>query len=193
MNSKYLAIAVVAAVLAGVAMLSWRSSAQSGAAGAELKVVDHVDLTRYVGKWYSVVEVPQFFSKVCAGGSSATYTALPNGEVEVYNACYKKDGSLNDIKGVAWVVDKTTNAKLKVSFTPKVRWSFLAGDYWVIDLGPNYEYAVVGHPSRRSGWILSRTPSLPEETINGIRKRLEAQGYDWSLFQPVNQKDYPPK
>ena len=64
------------------------------------------------------------------------------------------------------------------------------GDYWIIDLGPNYEYAVVGHPTRKYGWILSRTKELPEDTLKGIISRLEAQGYDFSKFTMTNQKEY---
>jgi apolipoprotein D and lipocalin family protein len=70
-------------------------------------------------------------------------------------------------------VDKGTNAKLKVSFF-RPFW----GDYWIIDLGPGYEYAVVGHPSRTYLWILSRTPVMDAMVYEGILERLRAQGYD---------------
>ncbi|MBC7222356.1 lipocalin family protein [Candidatus Bipolaricaulota bacterium] len=65
-------------------------------------------------------------------------------------------------------------------------WLF-AGDYWVIDLAEDYSYAVVGHPNRNYGWILSRTPTLPEDVLAGIRQRLKAKGYDWSRFRLIDQ------
>jgi len=159
----------------------------------EMKVVPKVDLTRYMGAWYSIASIPQVFDRKCVGGTTATYTLNEDGTVAVLNACYLSDGGLTQAKGVAWVADTKTNAKLKVTFIPFLRLNFLAGDYWIIDLGPDYEYAVVGHPSRKYGWILSRTPELPEDVLPGIIQRLEAQGYDFSQFQMVNQKDYPPR
>jgi len=81
------------------------------------------------------------------------------------------------------VVDKQSNAKLKVSFF----WPF-SGDYWVIDLGENYEYAVIGHPGRKYLWILSRTPEMDENVYNEILDRLEKQDYDTTkLFTSPQQ------
>jgi apolipoprotein D and lipocalin family protein len=147
-----------------------------------LKVVNKVDLGRYLGKWYEIASIPAWFQKDCSYGTTATYSKLESGDIGVLNSCYTKDGKLKSAKGVAWVTDKTTSAKIKVSFLP-FGLKLFGGDYWVIDLGPNYEYAVVGHPDRTYGWILSRTPELPKETMDGIIKRLEAQGYDFSKFK----------
>ena len=155
---------------------------------AELKVVNKVDLSRYLGQWHEIAAIPQSFQKQCAYGTTATYSLRKDGDVEVLNQCFEKDGSLSSARGRAWVSDKTTNAKLKVSFIPFLRWNFLAGDYWVIDLGPNYEYAVVGHPNRNYGWILARTTELPKATLDGIFARLKAQGYDVSKFKMTAQK-----
>ena len=154
---------------------------------ADLKVVSKVDLSRYLGKWYEIATIPQSFQKQCVGGTSATYTLRKDGDVDVLNACTKKDGTISSAHGRAWVADKATNAKLKVSFIPFLKLNFLAGDYWVIDLGANYEYAVVGHPNRSYGWILSRTPTLPKETLDGIFARLKASGYDTSQFKMTDQ------
>jgi len=154
-----------------------------------MKTVDYVDINKYMGKWYSIASIPQTFDRQCVAGTTAEYSLLGDGTVEVINSCLKKDGSLSRAKGRAWVVDENTNAKLKVSFfLSSLKLDFLSGDYWVIDLGPDYEYAVVGHPSREYGWILSRTPELPEETLAGIIQRLEAQGYDFSAFNMVDHK-----
>ena len=69
-------------------------------------------------------------------------------------------------------MDKVTHAKLKVWFF----WPF-KGDYWIIDLDPDYQWAVVGVPSRKYLWILSRTPTLDGDRVRrdsppGYRKRL---------------------
>ena len=64
-------------------------------------------------------------------------------------------------------------AKLRVRFF----WPF-SGDYWIIDLGPDYEYAVVGHPSRDYLWVLSRTPRMEADLYARILERLKRNGYD---------------
>ena len=101
------------------------------------------------------------------------YTIRPDGEMEVVNSCLdEKDGGLREAKGRAWVVDENSNARLKVSFF----WPF-RGDYWIIDLGREYEYAVVGTPNRRYLWILSRTPELQPDMLEEILQNVEKQGF----------------
>lgn len=140
-----------------------------------LKVVEYVDLNRYLGQWYEIARYPNWFQKKCAGGTTATYSIRQDGKIKVVNTCRQSslDGPEVSKTGKAWVVDKNTNAKLKVQFF----WPF-AGDYWIIDLGQNYEYVVVGHPGRKYLWILSRTPRIDEQLYNQILKTIEAQGYD---------------
>ncbi len=141
-----------------------------------LEVVPYVDLERYVGTWYEIARFPHRFQKDCLG-SKATYTLLEDGKIGVINQCYKGSlqGEISSVQGKAWVVDKKTNAKLKVRFF----WPF-TGDYWIIDLGEKYGYAVVGHPQRRYLWILSRTPEMDEDLYDRILKRLNEQFYDIS-------------
>jgi apolipoprotein D and lipocalin family protein len=156
---------------------------------SELKVVNHVEVEKYMGRWYEIATITMWFQKDCAGGTTANYELRDDGTVKVVNSCYTSANKLKQSTGRAWVVDTATNAKLKVSFLP-FGLKLAGGDYWIIDLGPNYEYAVVGHPSREYGWILSRTKELPENTLKGIITRLKAQGYDFSKFTMTNQKEY---
>jgi apolipoprotein D and lipocalin family protein len=127
-----------------------------------------------MGKWYEIARYPHRFQEGCVG-TTATYSLRDDNNVEVLNQCYKEKlgGERKEAKGKAWVVDPGTNAKLKVSFF----WPF-SGHYWIIDLGENYEYAVVGHPGRKYLWILSRTPEMDGQVYNSIRERLKAQSYD---------------
>ena len=139
-----------------------------------LETVNFVDINRYIGEWYEIARYEHRFQKGCVG-SKATYSLRDDGKITVVNECFEKSFSENirSVKGKAWVVDEQSNAKLKVSFF----WPF-SGDYWVIDLGDNYEYAVVGHPGRKYLWILSRTPEMDENVYNEILARLEKQDYD---------------
>ncbi len=156
------------------------------------EVVKKVDVERYMGTWYEIASIPAVFQRQCAGGTTASYSLKPDGTVQVVNACYTKKGKLSSAKGVAWVVDPETNAKLKVSFLP-FGIKAAGGDYWVIDLGEDYEYAVVGHPKREYGWVLSRTPTLKKATLEKIEARLAERGYDFSEFKFTDQENYPPR
>jgi apolipoprotein D and lipocalin family protein len=149
---------------------------------AALQTVAHVDLTRYLGRWYEIARYPMRFEKDCASDVTATYSQLSNGKIEVLNECRKADGQVKRSKGTARVVDKTTNAKLKVTFF----WPF-SGNYWIIDLAPDYSYAVVGEPDRKYLWILSRSPQLTESVYGQIVTRVHELGYDPSLLMKTTR------
>lgn len=142
--------------------------------GPSLDTVDAVDLERYIGKWYEIASYPTFFNANCTA-TTAEYAIRDDGTVSVINECRlgATSGPLSRIEGSARVVDEETNAKLEVSF-----FLFPAGNYWIIDLDEEYQWAVVGEPSRRTLFILSRTPSLDAETYQGILDRLAGQSYD---------------
>ncbi|MGB5219483.1 MAG: lipocalin family protein [Polyangiales bacterium] len=148
-----------------------------------LEAVSQVDLERYLGTWYEIASYPQRFQKGCTG-TTATYTLRDDGDIDVLNKCRKGslDGPEDLAEGRARVVDHESNAKLEVSFF----WPFW-GDYWIIDLGPDYEYAVVGHPSRDYLWILSRTRTLDDQVYARILARLEEQGYPLEPLEKTPQ------
>lgn len=139
----------------------------------ELEVVSSVDLSRYVGQWYEIARLPNRFQKKCAGSVTANYTLRSDGNIRVVNRCRKASGEFTTATGKAKIVDKKTNAKLKVSFI----WPFY-GNYWILDLGPDYEYAVVGEPGRDYLWILSRTPQMDEALYQQLLARMQARGFD---------------
>ena len=151
---------------------------------ASLQTVPNVDLTRYVGRWYEIARYPAWFEKDCASDVTATYTALPSGKIEVLNECRQADGQVKRSKGTARVVDKRTNAKLKVTFF----WPF-SGNYWIIDLPPDYSYAVVGEPDRKYLWILSRSSQLTESVYGQIVTRVRELGYDPSGLTKTRQSN----
>jgi apolipoprotein D and lipocalin family protein len=152
-----------------------------------LKTVERVELDRYTGTWFEIASFPQSFQRGCTA-TSATYTARADGEIDVLNRCRKDalDGEEKSAKGRARVVDRASNARLEVSFF-RPFW----GDYWIIDLDPGYQFAVVGHPNRDYLWILSRTPAMQEATYQAVLGRLQAQGYETArlvrTLQPVRE------
>jgi len=143
---------------------------------APMQVVPSVDLARYAGKWYEVARLPNRFQRDCASDTSATYTLRPDGKITVLNQCRQTDGRMKSARGTARLAGgKEPNSKLRVTFF----WPFY-GNYWIIDLEPDYRWAVVGEPDRKYFWILSREPQLDEALYNQIVERARNQGYDLS-------------
>jgi apolipoprotein D and lipocalin family protein len=149
-----------------------------------LETVPKVDLNRYIGRWYEIAKYPNRFERKCDRNATAAYSIRPDGKISVVNACTNRDGRQNKSTGWAKVVDQKTGAKLKVTFF----WPFF-GDYWIIDLGPNYEYAAVGEPSRKYLWILSRTPKMDDAVYAEVVSRLSAKGYDAAKLQLMPHTD----
>ena len=157
-------------------------------AAEPLATVGSVDQARYAGQWHEVAKFPNRFQQQCIGDTTATYALRDDGKVSVVNRCRTRDGH-EEVSGVARPVDGRTD-RLQVSFLPAaLRWLPIGwGDYWVIELAPDYRYAVVGEPSRQYLWVLSRTPALAPEDRLAIEARLPAHGYD-----PARLVDSPPK
>ena len=140
------------------------------------ETVAHVDLKRYAGDWFEIARYTHRFQKGCVD-SRASYRLRDDGTIGVRNSCMR-DGRLDTATGVARVADPATNARLKVSFF-RPFW----GDYWIIDLGDDYEYAVVSAPNRKYLWILSRTPRMDPALYDAITSRLRTQGFDISRLE----------
>ena len=146
-----------------------------------LEVVPSVDLNRYKGTWYEIARMPFKYQSQCAGDVTATYTLLDDGAIKVVNRCRKENGEIDEAEGRAKLASSDgPNTKLKVRFAPAFL-SFLPfvwGDYWIIDLAPDYSYAVVGEPGRKYLWVLSRAPLMDEAILQGILDRAKQKGYD---------------
>lgn len=143
-----------------------------------LEVVNRVNIEKYSGLWYEIAKIPNSFQDHCAYGTTAEYRLNEDREIEVINRCYEEDGELDVAEGIAKVVDEKTNAKLEVSFVKILWFNLFWGDYWIIGLDDNYQWAIVGHPERKYGWILSRTPKMKQETLDIIFDILKETGYN---------------
>lgn len=140
---------------------------------APLETAGHVDLGRYLGRWYEIARYPNRFERKCDRDVTAEYSMKEKDGIRVVNACVTAAGKSDQSVGTARVVDTTTNAKLKVTFF----WPFY-GKYWVIGLGDSYDYAVVGEPSREYLWILARSARMPDAEYQRILQQVTARGYD---------------
>lgn len=141
-----------------------------------------VALERYLGHWYEIARYDQRFERGC-GAASAQYDLRSDGNISVLNRCLKRSGRISEVRGVAKVVDPVTNAKLKVSFFRP-----FYGNYWVLDHGEDYDWSVVGEPSGRYLWILSREKRLNDEQLSALIRRVSEMGYDTSMLIFDNQR-----
>jgi apolipoprotein D and lipocalin family protein len=148
-----------------------------------LAVVPSVDLQKYMGKWFEIAAFPQKFQKGCHC-TTAEYEMTDKGYVRVINTCRKDsaDGKIKVAKGKAFIVEGSGNAKLRVQFF----WPF-RGDYWIIDLAPDYSFAVVGEASRKYLWILARVPQLDENLYQEIVACTAEKGFDVTKLVRADQ------
>lgn len=156
-----------------------------------LETEQNVDLSRYLGKWYEIARFDAWFERDCTN-VSAEYSLNPDGTIKVLNSCNKKnaDGKRKQSIGRAIVVDKETNAKLKVSFLPiQLAWldPFFSGNYWILKLNKDYTVVLIGEPSRKYLWILSRKPTLDQKQFDEYVDAAKQMGFDITKLHKTEQ------
>ena len=177
-----LTIAALAFLLSLTAGCTATSSANQTGTNhpAALQPIAALDVPRYLGTWYEIAKYPNRFQRRCVRDTHAEYRQLDDGRIDVINRCTTADGRMLEAVGLARQIGGEDSPILKVRFAPA--WlSFLPmvwGDYWVIDLDPNYQLAAVSEPTRRYLWVLSRTPEVDAEAYQQLLNRLEEQGFD---------------
>lgn len=179
MSERFRRFGFLVAALAGLGLGSASASEALVAQDASRdppETVDQVDLERYMGLWYEYARLPNRFQDQCVADVTAEYTLRDDGRVDVVNRCRTADG--RDVaRGVARVVDEDTNARLEVSFVRILGIRLFWGDYWILGLGEDYEFAVVGEPEREYGWLLVRDPDVGDGLREEMFFVLEARGY----------------
>ena len=149
----------------------------------DLRTVHHVDLKRYMGDWRVIANIPYVAEKGCID-SIETYAARPDGRIDNIFTFRKGsfDAKQSQVRAIAWVHNEETNAEWRIRF-----FHLITAKYLVLDLDPEYRWTVVGHPSRKYGWIMGREKTMPDSTYRGILDRLAAQGYNPASFVKVPQ------
>jgi apolipoprotein D and lipocalin family protein len=160
------------------------NTAALGQSSAPVQAIRGLDLQRYQGTWYQVAFIPNKFQAMCVSDTSAHYT-LEDGRITVLNRCKGTNAALTEAQGQARLArgaKESGEAKLQVRFAPAwLSWlDSVWGNYWVMALDANYQWALVGEPSRQFLWLLSRTPQLDAATQERILATAVAQGYSRS-------------
>jgi len=154
----------------------------AGCSEQPLDVAPDVDLQRFQGHWFEIAKLPRATQADCTA-TTASYARVSDNELVMVNACHlgSLDGPLRSVSARARITDLGAPAKLSVDF------GGFFGDYWIVDVGKHYEYAVVGHPTRDYLWIMSRTPSLEGDVLAGILERARAKKFDVTRLQYTKQ------
>ncbi len=165
-------------LLFGGSDFSFGMGLKRGNDSSDPEAVSSVDLNQYQGRWYDIAHSPNFFQKPCLH-STAEYKIIDANSISVFNTCYKKSGRVSTISGKASVVNPASPAKLRVVFSvfgkPK-------GDYWITELDPNYQWAVVSGPGKKDTFLLSRVAPLPDALKTEIITQLKKKGYPTDQF-----------
>lgn len=176
----WVTLAVLAFAIAGVQLAAARDDVP--AMQRSLPVVQSLDIERYAGRWYEIARLPNSFQRKCVADVTADYVVEADGNLSVRNTCLRRDGEVDVAVGEA---RRTRNAPspdagmLEVRFAP--RWlSWLAavwGDYYVMAIDPDYRLALIGTPDREYLWLLSRSPSVADDTVQLWLGKAAALGF----------------
>ena len=147
-------------------------------------VVNELDINKYLGKWYEIARYDHSFERDLVG-VTATYSFREDGKIKVVNSGFEKtlNGEKSVAIGKAKIPYKNVPSKLKVSFF----W-FFYGDYFVLDLDENYQWAIIGSSSDNYLWILSRTSTLEKNLYNELLDKLTNRGYDVNKLLKVKHE-----
>ena len=145
--------------------------------------VAKLDLKQFAGKWYELERLPAKSEKDCVADALVLYGLRDKaGHFSVVNGCRTKDETDDSRNFIGWMDGKAGDGKLKVRYT----WPF-THPYWVLGIGPDYAWALVGSPNHKELKLLSRTPTLPAETLTTMRAQATGQGFDVSKLVVSSQ------
>ncbi|TKG94757.1 lipocalin [Puteibacter caeruleilacunae] len=149
-------------------------------------VVKRLDINRYLGRWYEIARYDHKFERGLVG-VTADYSLRKDGKIKVINSGYRNtlDGSLSQAEGKAKIPDPINHpARLKVSF-----FLFFYGDYLVLELDEDYQWAIIGSSSDKYLWILSRTPQISDPLYQKLLTKIQRRGYDTSKLLKIEQPE----
>jgi len=158
-------------------------------AQSQVKSIPEFDVSRYMGTWYEISKLPNWFQRKCVQGTQARYKVLGPTQIEVNNKCTTASGEEIQAIGLARPNGSGRPAQLEVRFAPEwTAWlPMVWGAYWVLDLDSDYQLAAVGDPSKSYLWILSRTPQVSAERYDAVLQRLNMMGFDITQLEKTRQ------
>ncbi len=144
-----------------------------GCTNQEPSVAPNLELERFQGRWYEVARIPRDYDQRCHD-TTADYRLVAPGKLELHHQCRLRSftGALSEFVAPAEALDPKVPAKLTLDL------GLYRGAYWVLEVGKDYDYALIGHPSLTMLWVLSREKTLPADVLDGLEQRATREGYD---------------
>ena len=180
-KSVNFALIVISFIFIGLSLISCKMQKSK----IDKTVVEQLDIEKYLGTWYEIARYDHSFERGLVG-VTANYSMRDDGKIKVINSGYKNslNGKFSQAVGKAKVPDPINEpAKLKVSF-----FLFFYGDYYVMELDKDYQWALIGSSSDSYLWILSRKPQIEKELYNELLEKLKKRGYNIDKLIKVEQK-----
>ncbi|GAB2668467.1 lipocalin family protein [Arenimonas aestuarii] len=165
-------------------LLLLAACAATGGTMPPLTTDANINLERYMGRWWVIANVP-YFAERGKLAAADVYTLRDDGRITntyVYRKAF--DEPEKSMNGVAEIVPGTNNAQWRIAFF----WGLVKADYLVMEVAPDYSWALIGHPKRKLAWIFSRKPVMDEALYQDLRQRFAAWGYDPETILKVPQK-----
>lgn len=168
--------------LCAVALLIFLSAC--AARGPEMKVVDYVDIERFMGDWYVIANIPTFLEKD-AYNAVESYALNEDGSIATTFTFLKGgfDGEKKQFNPKGFVTDTQSNAIWGMRFI----WPIKA-DYRIVYLSGDYSQTIIARQKRDFIWIMARTPEIPEADYQRLIDLSKSIGYDVTKIERVPQK-----
>lgn len=155
----------------------------------ELRPVQGFELHRYLGTWYEIARIPEGHDADCAASVSTQYLAAADDSVSVLTRCSTAASQVRQTVGVVTQPEAGVG-RLRVSYLPRgLGWLPVArADYWVVDIDPQYRYALVGTPDRSVLRVLARESGVPQKEFERLLTRARELGFQTAQLSLTNQE-----
>ncbi|SDE86834.1 lipocalin family protein [Rhodospira trueperi] len=170
------------ALLGGLLALAGCTGLPSG-----LTAVRDFDVTRFYGTWYSIMRLDHSFERGMTN-VRATYQPRDDGTVAVLNRGWNpRTCRWSTISGTARFREGPDVASFGVTLGAPIE-----GGLHIIALDTeDYQWALASGPTRGYLWILSRTPTMPDEQRHALMRRARDFGFPVENLVRVDQSDPP--
>lgn len=144
---------------------------------SDLEVVPRLNLESFMGSWYEIAKFPR--SKGDRKVGAMVHYQMVDPLTLKENYIYQErdfDSKIIEASSTLHLVDPDNPARMQ-----KQRAGLFSNplmmNYWVIEVGAAYEYAVIGSPDRQHLWILSRSQHFSPEKYEAVVHRLKQRGF----------------
>jgi apolipoprotein D and lipocalin family protein len=145
-----------------------------------LAAVEHVDVERFMGRWYVLASIPTFLERG-AHNAVETYRRAPDGTIETTFSFRRGafDGELVEYRPRGY-----PSAESPAIWGMQFVWPVKA-EYRIVYLADDYSQTVIGRSRRDYVWFMARTPGVPEADFERFLALVRELGYDPAQVERV--------